>query len=272
MTNAALPSGAYPIERRAGEVDRLRHQSDAWAPDTGAMLDAIGVGPGWHCLDLACGPGGITDMLAGRVVPSGSVTGLDADAEFLDIARCWGPAEVRYIQGDAYATGLPDGSFDLVHIRFLASTAGQPGRLIAEARRLLKPGGTLAMQEADFPTLRCYPPHPAWAQLAELFASAFPGHDSDDPVAQQLYRMLRQAGFQDVQYRPRLVGTRAGDAWQDYLPATVESLRSGLVAQGRITDAALDDLLAQCRAHLALPDTTFTSITCVQVWGQRVMA
>jgi hypothetical protein len=46
-------SGSYPIEHRTGEIERLRIQGDALAPDTRTMLGLIGVGPGWKCLDLA---------------------------------------------------------------------------------------------------------------------------------------------------------------------------------------------------------------------------
>jgi hypothetical protein len=60
-------SGDYPIERRSGEIERLHVQSAALAADTDIMLDRIGVGPGWRCLDLACGPAGITGALAARV-------------------------------------------------------------------------------------------------------------------------------------------------------------------------------------------------------------
>jgi ubiquinone/menaquinone biosynthesis C-methylase UbiE len=57
------------------------------APATRAMLDAIGVRPGWSCLDIGCGPGGITSLLSERVGASGRVVGLDRDPEFLAHAR-----------------------------------------------------------------------------------------------------------------------------------------------------------------------------------------
>jgi len=272
MKHMAPPSGHYPIERRAGEVERLRLQNAAWAEDTAALLDAVGVGQGWHCLDLGCGPGGITDVLAEKVGPGGRVFGLDADAEFIEIARGWGPKAVEYRVDDAYATGLPGGAFDLVHIRFLASTAGEPDRLIAEALRLLRPGGVLAMQEADFPTLRCFPPHPAWDELVGAFRACFPGHDGEESVAQSLYRRMRAAGCQDLGYRPRILGVRAGDAWQDYLPATMESLRTTVTERKLIPAERFDVALAECRAHLAEPGTIFTSFTCVQAWGRKPKA
>jgi SAM-dependent methyltransferase len=69
-------AGHYPIEHRAGEIERLRIQAEAIAPDTRTMLDRIGVKPGWRCLDIGCGPGGITGLLSERVGPGGRVVGL----------------------------------------------------------------------------------------------------------------------------------------------------------------------------------------------------
>ena len=61
-------SGHYPIEHRSGEIERLLTQSKAMAPDTLTMLERIGPMQGWTCLDIGCGPGGITDLLLMRVV------------------------------------------------------------------------------------------------------------------------------------------------------------------------------------------------------------
>ena len=84
-------SGSYPIARRTGEIERLRIQADAMEFDAGVMLDRIGVGPGWRCLELGCGPGGIMHLLSSRVGPTGRVVGLDADAVMLEAARAWAP-------------------------------------------------------------------------------------------------------------------------------------------------------------------------------------
>lgn len=136
MTKASTRTGGYPIQRRAGEIERLRIQREAVAVDAGVMLDRIGVGSRWRCLDLACGTGGITNLLSARVGSAGRVVGLDFDPVFIEHARSGAAANTEFMTGDAYRTGLPDRSFDLVHIRFLACTAGQPEKLIAEARRL----------------------------------------------------------------------------------------------------------------------------------------
>jgi SAM-dependent methyltransferase len=261
-------AGHYPIERRAGEIERLHVQAAAMAPDTATMLDRIGVTDGWSCLDIGCGPGGITGLLSERVGRSGRVVGLDMDAQFLEHARAGAPANVEFRQGDAFGSDLPAGGFDLVHMRFVASTAGQPERLLREAIRLARPGGTVALQEPDATTLDCYPPHPAWDRLKAALLGAFSGVGADLTLARRLYFVARQAGLQDVQYRPFLIGVRSTDPMVDYLPATVESLRGTVTRLGLIGADEFPAVLAECRRHLAAPDTAFTMYTVAQVWGR----
>lgn len=240
------------------------------APDAAVMLDRIGVKPGWRCLDLGCGPRGITDLLSERVGASGRVVGLDADPVFLEHARgrMRHRANVDFIRGDAYDTGLATGAFDLVHIRFLAGTAGKHMELLAEAMRLARAGGVVALEEADIATLNCYPPLPAWTRLKDAMERAFASVGADVTLARRLYPLLRHAGLEDVQYRPFLVGIRSGDPMTSYFPDTVESLRGTLLAHALIPADELDAALAACRAHLADPNTVFTTVTVAQVWGR----
>jgi hypothetical protein len=97
---------------------------------------------------------------------------------------------------------------------------------------------------------------------------AFTNVGSDICLAQRSFGIARRAGLTDVQYRPFLLGVRAGDPFIDYLPAVVESLRGTIVGRGGLTAAELDTALAECRAHLRDPGTVFTSYTVAQVWGR----
>jgi len=261
-------SGSYPIEHRTGEIERLQVQSEAMAPDALAMLERFGPMTGWTCLDIGCGPGGITDLLSDRVGPSGRVIGLDMDAAFLQHARSNAAPNVEFRLANAYDTDLPAGSFDLVHMRFVASTAGSPERLLGEAARLARPGGIVALQEPDGSTLNCYPPHPAWDRLKSALLGAFRGVGADLELAKKLYFLVHGAGLRDVQYRTALLGVRSIDPMIDYLPSTVESLRGTVLRLGLLSERELVAALADCRAHLAVPGTTFTMYTVAQVWGR----
>ena len=117
-------------------------------------------------------------------------------------------------------------------------------------------------------TLNCYPPHPAWDALRAALIGAFAAVGSNISLGRELFAMARAAGLRDVQYRPFLIGVRAGDAIADYLPSTVESLRGTVLGQRLMSESALDEALALCRAHLADPGTVFTMYTVAQVWGR----
>jgi SAM-dependent methyltransferase len=263
-------AGNYPIESRSGEIERLHVQGAAMAPETRVMLDRIGVAPGWTCLDIGCGPRGITDILSEKVGMFGRVVGLDMNEEFLAHARAHAPANVEFRRGDAYGSGLPAASFDLVHMRFVASTAGNPESLLREAMRLARLGGVVALQEPDGITLNCYPPHPSWDRLKTALMGAFAGVGADLELGRLLYFVVRRAGLADVQYRTALLAVRSNDPMVDYLPSTVESLRDTVVRLGLISETEFPVLLAQCRDHLSKPDTSFTMYTVAQVWGRKV--
>jgi ubiquinone/menaquinone biosynthesis C-methylase UbiE len=256
-------SGNYPIQNRVGEIERLKIQSTAMAPDTAAMLERFGSMTGWVCLDIGCGPGGITDLLSARVGPAGRVIGLDMNAQFLDHARKNAPSNVEFRLGDAYQSDMPAGAFDLVHMRFVASTAGNPEQLLNEAKRLARRGGIVALQEPDGSTLACYPPNQAWDRLQAAYMAVFAGVGSDLTLARRLYFLVHQAGLHNVQYRTALLGVRSIDPMVDYLPSMIESLRAAILSENDLVAA-----LAECRQHLAKPETAFTMWTLAQVWGR----
>jgi SAM-dependent methyltransferase len=211
--------------------------------------------------------------LGARVGASGRVVGLDADSVLLDAARTALDARqvtnVTLVVGDAYRSDLPSETFDLVHVRYLAGTAGQPGDLLQEAIRLVRPGGVVAFEEPDTDTLNCHPPHPAWDRLKSAVEAAFTSVGADTRLAKRLFRLFREAGLEDVRYRPFLVGFTSREPMADFLPATIESIRSILIGRGIITEAELDAALAACRRHLSDPDTVSTSFLTAQVWGRK---
>jgi SAM-dependent methyltransferase len=262
-------AGNYPIETRKGEIERLEMQADAHAADAKVLFDLIGVGPGWRCVDLGCGPRGVTDLLSERVGAAGRVVGVDRNEEFLAHARSRAAANVEHRHGDACDTGLADASFDLIHMRFVAATTSDPESLLREAVRLVRPSGVVALQEPDPDTMACYPPHPAWDRLLTAMEAAFANVGADLHIARRLHTLLAQAGLTDIRYRPFLLGLRAADPMIDHLPATIESLRGTILELGLLSDAELPQLLAQCRAHLRDPGTVVRSFMVAQVWGRK---
>jgi ubiquinone/menaquinone biosynthesis C-methylase UbiE len=69
----------YVLGRSAEEYGRLRRQSRMWEPETARLLARVGLGQGARCLDAGCGPGETMRLMAERVGPAGSITGIDVD-------------------------------------------------------------------------------------------------------------------------------------------------------------------------------------------------
>ena len=72
---------------------------------------------------------------------------------------------MEIVTADARRTGLPPGSFDLVHARTLLTNVPYPLQVVAEMVRLARPGGWVAAMEPDVEYTMCYPPHPAFTRI-----------------------------------------------------------------------------------------------------------
>lgn len=121
--------------------DWATHQEATIAPVFDAVLERTGVGERTKYLDIGCGAG----LAAAKASALGAVvTGLDASQALLDIARSRLPAATFHL-GDLQALPFEDGSFDLVSSFNAIQYAGDVSEALSEVRRVLSPGGTVAI-------------------------------------------------------------------------------------------------------------------------------
>ncbi len=106
------------------------------------------------CVDLACGTGDLTRLLAARY-PRGTVVGLDLTASMLALARARnrGP-NIRFTRQDMGAAGVATGCADVVTGAYALRNAPDLGRALGEVRRILKPGGVAAFLDFAKPAAR----------------------------------------------------------------------------------------------------------------------
>jgi SAM-dependent methyltransferase len=115
------------------------------------MLAAMDLRPGLRVLDVGCGPGTDLGRMAGRVGAAGLTIGVDADPAMVAEARRRTGRPI--VAGDAHALPLGDGSVDRIRMDRVVQHLADPGRAIAEAHRVLRGGGILAVAEPDWDTL-----------------------------------------------------------------------------------------------------------------------
>jgi SAM-dependent methyltransferase len=155
--------------------------------------------PHMRILDVGCGPGTITAGLADRV-PRGHVTGIDTTPDVLEQARelAEGRDNVDFTAGDVYALDYPDDTFCVVHAHQLLQHLGDPVRALREMRRVTKPGGLIAVRDADFGAMAWYPDMPLLDEWRTLYKKVARGNGGEPDGGRRLHVWAREAGLTDV--------------------------------------------------------------------------
>jgi demethylmenaquinone methyltransferase/2-methoxy-6-polyprenyl-1,4-benzoquinol methylase len=169
-----------------------------------ATIRAV-VKPGDRVLDAACGTGDLAIIAAKQ---GARVTGLDFSEQMLVRARRKAP-ELEWLQGDLLAMPFPDDSFDAATVGFGIRNVADLQGGIDELRRVLKPGGRLAILEITRPRgpLRVF--YSLWFdRIVPLLGKVLPGGAAYSYLPASVKRFpgpdalaAKLAGFDDVGYR-----------------------------------------------------------------------
>ncbi|AYG79773.1 Demethylmenaquinone methyltransferase [Streptomyces hundungensis] len=184
----------------------------ACAPHYRAALDEVGLRPGLHVLDAGCGSGAFLPWLCDLVGPDGRISAIDLAEENAALAaerlghhRESGTFEVR--QGDVGDLPYEDDSFDAV---WCANTTqylddAELARALAEFRRVVRPGGLVAVKDLDASLISAGPGDPF--QFTDFFrrAANTPGYARQLLRTRRLHRALEEAGLVSVRQRTTLI-------------------------------------------------------------------
>jgi SAM-dependent methyltransferase len=180
-----------------------------------------------------------------------------------------GLSGVEIMTGEARRTGLPSGSFDLVPARTLLVNVPDPAGVVAEMVRLARPGGWVAGMEPDTEYAMCYPPHPAFTRICEIFPVAFGRNGADPAIGRQVPELFRQAGLAEVGTEARAQVYPPGSSRRTIRLDLVRSMRPQILELGLASETELDELDAAARAHLDDPRTIAISGLLFLAWGRK---
>ncbi|MEU8541409.1 methyltransferase domain-containing protein [Streptomyces sp. NPDC048717] len=264
-------SAAVPAPRRvfgngtAHSRDQQRCLAAAYDPVTLPRLAAAGAGPGWHCLEIGAGGGGIARWLAERVTPGGgSVLATDIDPR--DLAP--GPG-LRVAALDVARDPLPDSAYDLVVGRLVLQHVPSRDAVLRKLVRALKPGGLLQIDEIDAsyePPLLT--PDPAAEELYVRFlaakTAAMRAAGGDPHWGRRVPAAMRAAGLTGIDVHLAIGVRRAEDPGLGLQLNHTRNLRGRLVAQG-MTEEELE------RVGELMRDPSFRAASSVfySVQGRR---
>ena len=266
-------SDPYLLGYRQSEQRRLERQAQELGSESAGLFDQIGVRDGWRVVEIGCGPWGCLGLLSERVGAAGRVVGVERSEEQAlrarEIAAEKRLTNVEVLHADARNTGLAAGAFDLATARLVLVNVPQPETIVAEMARLVRPGGVVALHEADSSAQRCDPPHPAQTRLLELLDTYAKSNGIDRSIGLRAPRLLREAGLVDVRANP-LVHVYPRDHSRRMLVLDfVENARSRILEKKLIAEAELAALTAALKSHLEDPRTLVVSSLFIQAWGRK---
>jgi len=157
-----------------------------------ATRELLGLQPGEHVLDIGVGPGFLAAEMAEEVGPGGRVCGIDGSESMLALARRRG-AGVELALADVLELPFADASFDAAVATQVYEYVPDMPAALAEARRVLRPGGRLLILDTDWDSIVW---HSGDAERMQRVLLRWNDHLADPYLPRRLPRLLRDAGFE----------------------------------------------------------------------------
>jgi ubiquinone/menaquinone biosynthesis C-methylase UbiE len=272
MQNAHLPDKPYILATGEKAVSRLDLLERIFGPATRQLLSSAGLRSGMRVAEIGCGSGLTARWVSAQVNPGGSVTGVDSSSEQLHIGETSaaeaGITNLSFCEGNAYETGLPQNSFDLVYSRFLLCHLADPARGLAEMSSLLKPSGILVCEDHDDGGIFTEPATHAYKRMVEISGAVNRSHGLDSFIGLKLPRLFQEANFHQPEVKVNQIAFLRGEEkrlWELTLREAAPAILAGRASTSEELEAICEEMrkIAEDESILLL----LARVT--QVWARK---
>jgi ubiquinone/menaquinone biosynthesis C-methylase UbiE len=259
-----------PDEQRAGILDGWEQAAAGWGrraqrvrdwgmPVSTWMIEQLSLQPGQRLLELAAGPGDTGFLAAELIAPGGTLISSDATEGMLEVARKragelgLSSVKLEFKQLQIEWIDLPTASVNAILCRWAYMLTVDPEAGMREARRVLVPGGRIALAVWDSDEANPWATIPTDALVQGGYIEPVDRNVSGgifslaDP--ERLQEMLEEAGFVDVLVEPIEV-VRDYDQFDEFWDESLELSPSLSVALERLTDEQRDDVRSRAESLL----------------------
>jgi SAM-dependent methyltransferase len=197
-SSSAAGGSAYVLGHDDVEVQRLLLQGRLYNDHTEHALRLAGLRPGMRVLDVGSGPGDVSFVAARLVGPTGTVLGVDAAPEMIELARAraaeQGLSAVCFTQAAIDAIAL-DEPVDAVVGRLILMHLPDPAATLRQLSTWVRPGGVIAFSENDITGARSIPDLPRFRQVTAGIVRAFEAMGLSPQFGTTLHTIFPDAGL-----------------------------------------------------------------------------
>ena len=242
---------------------------EAWFdPGTIRHLEALGVGPGWRCLEVGGGGGSIAAWLSRRVAPDGQVLATDLDTRFLDALR---EPNLEVRRHNILTDPLPERAFDLVHARFVVEHLADRMTALRHLASALTPGGWLLVEDTDSASWVPAPANDAddnalFARWTTAYARLLAASGADAYAGRRGYGEFHALGLAEIGAEGRVFMVRGGSSTAEVWRLTAEQVSDRIVAGGLLTAPEM----ARVIALLSDPAFVWMEGLIMATWGRAL--
>ncbi|MCV6981837.1 methyltransferase domain-containing protein [Mycolicibacterium pulveris] len=225
----------------AHERERLRGMEALWDAGSQALLDELGIGAGWNCLEVGAGGGSMVEWMAGR---GATVTAVDIDTRFVDDLA----SEVITVRRiDIREDDLPESEFDLVHSRLVLEHLADRRQVLDRLAATLRPGGWIVLEDYDWGSFGFDDESYGFGEVSAAVLEFMQRRGFAPDYGRRVVGDIADAGFVDVRGEGRVRVIDSSSPGFDFFRLTFESLRQALVDEGLLSAEAA----AATSAHFA---------------------
>ncbi len=262
---------AYIITGGEEGKKRLKILAEVLSSTTKSLFEITGPLTGKKILDVGCGGGDVSIMLARMVGNNGSITGLDFDKEIVNLAQedaiNEGVLNVQFQAIDAHDIHYHD-EYDIVYSRFLLSHLKRPMQVLENMLNSIKPSGRIIVEDIQFSGHFCYPACKAFDDYLHYFTTSAKNHEHNPEIGPSLYRLFHQAGIKDIKFDHIQPSFNTGPGkWMAYI--TMDKIKNTVIKQGLADSLTIDKLLQELEEFTKDEHTIISLPRIFRVWGVK---
>jgi SAM-dependent methyltransferase len=220
------------------ERARLASMESLWDPGSRLLLDGLGIGAGWRCLEVGAGGGSLVNWMAGR---GATVLAIDIDTRFVE-PLAGDAIEVRRV--DIRTDELPERQFDLVHARLVLEHLTERRQILDRLAATLRPGGWMVIEDFDWTSFG-FEDDPRFDQVAEAIITFMQQAGFEPRYGRRVVADMAAAGLTDVHGEGRALIVDSRSPGFDFFKLSFESLRDAVEDAGLLSRKDADAAAAR---------------------------